>query len=185
MECLYRIRVSIQLPQVFKRLQERRPRTFIYRWCPAEKPGTQHRQDEIYAFEQAVGAVEAEAYPCLLSCGFDRTPPQQCLQKRPCLPRAETIAEQALTRAQALCAPAPAKLRPAAYTPRPHPVSAPVIKITVNEAVPSERTARTACRTAHRRQTIKKVINPAPALKKTFHCHSINRLNLPLNRKRG
>lgn len=183
--CLYRIGVSMQFPQVFKRLQERRPRTFLFRRPPSEKPGAQDGQDKLKPPEHAVGGVETKADARLLSGGLDRAPLEDLPQKIPRLLRAETIAKQAISGAQTPGTPASAELRAATDAPSPFAVGAPIIDISVNEPMPSERTACTARRTAHRRQPVKKSINLIPAFKETFHCPIINRRDFPLNRKRG
>lgn len=170
---------------MFKRLQERRPRIFVCRRCPPEKPCSECWQDKAEPFENTVGAIKAQADIRRLSSGFNRVPAQQFLQKIPSLFRSEAIAEQAVPRAQTPCFAATSQLRSAANTPSSNPVFAPIIKIAVHVAVPPERSARAARWTSHRRQTVQKSIDFTPAFKETFHCPRINRSAFLFNRKRG
>jgi len=165
----------MQLPQMRQRLQQRRPRTPSFRGSPAEKPGTQHGQDQMNPPEQAIGAIERKANPRLLSGRFYRTACEHLAQEIPRPSCAETETEQPVARAQTPRFAATAFLWTAPDSPGADAPYAPVIQMTVNEAMPDERSACPAGRTAHCGEPFEESLNLPPAFKETLHPRSIRK----------
>lgn len=165
----------MQLPQMVKRLQEWRPRTPSFRRSPAEKPGSQRRQNKTEPPEQAIGAIKRKANPRLLSCRFYRTACKHLTQEIPRRSCAETETEQPVARAQTPRFAATPFLWTAPDAPGADAPCAPVIQMTVNEAMPDERSACPAGRTAHCGEPFEERLDLSPAFKETLHPRSIRK----------
>jgi len=185
LERLERILPPMQRLQVLQGLFNRAGRIRCRRRSPGKQPGSNDAHHALEPLKQPVGALQRKPDARMLSTRLHRPAAQDPAQKDPSLPRAETIAEQPVSRAQAPRPPASALFRAAPNPPGPDSPNAGVIDPSPDEAMASERSARPAQRAAHKHQSTQKGRDLRPAFKETIHPPSIRRRGIHLNPKRG
>ena len=185
LERLERILPPMQRLHVLQRLFNRSGRVRCRRRSPGKQPGPQDAHHPLEPFKKPIGALQRKPDARMLSSRLHRPAAQDPAQKDPCLPRAEAIAKQPVSRAQAPRPPASALFRAAPNPPGPDSPNAGVIDPSPDEAMASERSARPAQRAAHKHQSTQKGRDLRPAFKETIHPPNIRRRGTHLNPKRG
>ena len=185
LERLERILPPMQRLQVLQGLSSRAGRIRCRRRSPGKQPGSNDAHHAFEPLKQAVGALQRKPDVRKLSSRLHRPAAQDPAKKDPSLPRAKTMAEQAVAGTQAPRPPATALFRAAPNPPSPNTIPALAIKMSTDKSMPTHRPACSAFRATHCEEAFEKSLNLIPAFKETFHPASIRRRGKHLNRRRG